>query len=218
MRFDIPQNVPFGTSISAKDLAAAVGLSEDVLTRSVRYAIGNGIFCEPTAGYFAHSASSAVLAHDEHLKNIALTGTHELSYILLKLADTLKLQQAKDAEGPQAAFNVAYPEYDNVFEFLSKNPASAGRYHLYMVGRAHTSRWSMRHLQTAWDWASVGSKTMLDVLCMLAIFQALVLTKTGWWFFWPHMPSTCSRLSARQICDSGCRPCCTRSRAQSHRS
>lgn len=173
LRFDIPQNVPFGSSISAKDLAATVGLSEDILARSVRYAIGNGIFCEPNAGYFAHNASSAVLAHNEHLRNIAVTGTHELSYILLKLADTLKLQQEKGAEGPQAAFNVAYPDYHNVFEFLSKNPASAGRYHLYMVGRANTSRWSMRHLQTAWDWASVGSKTILDVECILLNFSGM---------------------------------------------
>lgn len=92
-----------------------------------------------------------------------MTGTRELSYILLRVADALKLQQEKGLEGPQAAFNLAYPEYNNIFEFLAKDPASAQRYHKYMMGRANTSRWTISHLVTAYDWASVGSKKIMDV-------------------------------------------------------
>ena len=112
---------------------------------------------------FAHSASSALLAHDEHLRNIAVTGTRELSYILLRLGDALTMQYQNGREGPQAAFNLAFPEYHNIFEFLAKDPASAQRYHNYMVGRAHTSRWTIGHMITAYDWASIGSKTIIDV-------------------------------------------------------
>jgi len=162
LRFNVAQNVPFNKSISATDLAKAVNLPEDTLTRTIRYAIGNGIFHEPTAGVFGHTASSAALAHNEHLRNIALTSTHELSYILLKLAEALSQQQKKGKDGPVAAFNIEYPQYSNVFEFLSKDPESASRYHNYMVGRVMTSRWGLGHLQTAWDWASVGSKTIID--------------------------------------------------------
>lgn len=163
LRFDIAQHVPLEGSISVKDLASAVGLPEDIVARSVRYAIGNGIFYEPDAGRFAHSASSALLAYNDHLRSIAVIGTRELSYILLRLGDALMIQHKSGREGPQAAFNLAYPEYHNVFEFLAKDPALAQRYHKYMVGRAQTSRWAIEHIITAYDWASLGSKTIIDV-------------------------------------------------------
>ncbi|MCJ1403879.1 hypothetical protein MMC11_007102 [Xylographa trunciseda] len=162
LRFNISQHVPLDSTISTKDLASAVGLPEDIVVRSVRYAIGNGMFCEPETGKFAHSASSALLAQNEHLRDIAVTGTRELSYILLRLADALKMQHQNGREFPQAAFNLAYPEYHNIFEFLGKDPESAQRYHKYMVGRAHTSRWTIGHIITAYDWAAIGSKTILD--------------------------------------------------------
>jgi 6-hydroxytryprostatin B O-methyltransferase len=167
IRFEIPQKVPFGSSISAKDLAVAVNLPEDTLTRCVRYAIGNGIFCEPTAGFFAHSAASASLARSEHLRNIVLFGTHELSYVLVRLADALKLQQEQKEKAPQAAFNVAYPDFNNAFEYFSGNAISGQRYHHYLLGRVNTSRWSIHHLITAWNWASVGSGTIVDVCISL---------------------------------------------------
>jgi 6-hydroxytryprostatin B O-methyltransferase len=164
LRFDIAQSVPLGTGIPATDLAKAVGLPECILSRIVRYAIGNGIFCEPTPGTFSHNASSALLARNEHIRNIAVTSTRELSSILLRLGDALKQQLENGTEGaPQAAFNLAYSGYPSIFEFLAKNPDSAQRYHKYMVGRANTSRWKIDHMLNAYDWNAVGSMTIIDV-------------------------------------------------------
>ena len=175
LRFDIAQHVPLTSSISATALAYAVDLPQGTIIRTLRYAIGNGLFHEPTPSHFAHNASSALLASNEHLRNIATTGTRELSIILLRLADALKLQQSSinaphlppktdspSLPQPAAAFNLAYPNYHNVFDFLSKDAESALRYHLYMVGRHHTSRWRIDHMIRAYDWASLGPTTIVD--------------------------------------------------------
>lgn len=163
VRFRIPQNVPFGASISVQNLSFETGLPEDILARTVRYAISNGIFYEPSPGYFRHTAASASLAQNEHIRNIALFSTHDLSSITTKLADSLKMQQEQKETGPAAAFNIAYPSFENAFEYFDKNADVSARYHNYLTGRVNTSRWSVHHLTTAWNWASVGSGTIIDV-------------------------------------------------------
>ena len=150
--------------MSAESLAAAVGLPVDTLVRVVRFAIGNGIFNEPERGWFGHSATSALMARNPHVRNIALFATHELANILVRLPDGLKLQQELHAEqAPHAAFNVAYPDFADAFDYFQKNSLSSDRYHKYLQGRVHTSRWAVEHLISAWDWPSVGSGTIIDV-------------------------------------------------------
>ncbi len=189
VRFSLPQLVPLSSGVSATDLASAADLPEDVVVRTMRYAVAKGIFEEAPAGrVFTHNASSALLAKNEHLRDIVSLGTAELSSILLRIADALELQQKqgrqeeqpKKLEGldgagegptprevakgpPAAAFNVVYPEENNVFEYLSKQPALAAKYHKYMVARHNTSRWTIEHMLGAYDWAGVGSQTVVDV-------------------------------------------------------
>lgn len=207
----------------------------------MRYAIGVGIFSEPTAHFFAHNATSALLAQNEHLRNIAVTGTRELSLIVLRLADALKMQQQSGGQtGPAAAFNVAYPEHSNVFEFLGKDAESAGRYHKYMVGRAHTSRWTIGHMIKAYDWGSIGTKTIVDVsrplLVMFCVSRARGMEERvqeawvekgnessltggkspGWRIVRPHLPSPRSRLSECQIHRAGRRCGSTRAGSPDH--
>ena len=218
LRFNLPQLVPPVVGITAPELAAKARLPEDVVTRMMRYAIANGIFTEgPELGTFRHNASSALLARNEHLRDIALTGTRELSYCLLRLGDALELQQQdlgpKGAGGsnkqgalvppPMAAFNLVYPEHHNVFEFLSKDPGAAGRYHKYMVGRHNTSRWTIGHMIGAYDWKSTANKTIVDVSFPSSnvenVFRRLTsfflaLRTTGRWFVRPHGPGAQPRL------------------------
>ncbi len=173
VRFEIPQNIPFGTSISVQDLSSQIGLPEDIIARTVRYSITNGLFSEPSPGYFRHTSASASLARNKHIQDIALFSTHEISSIVVKLADSLKLQQERGRDGPAAAFNLAYPSFDNAFEYFDKNADTSARYHSYLNGRVKTSRWMVRHLTTTWDWASVESGTIIDVRVTFTVSPAL---------------------------------------------
>ena len=150
--------------MSAENLAGAVGLPVDTLVRVVRFAIGNGIFNEPQRGWFGHSAASAVMARNPHVRNIALLTTHELATTMARLPDALKLQQELPAEkAPHAAFNIAYPDFAGAFDYFEKSSEGNSRYHRYLQGRINTSRWAVEHLISAWDWPSVGSGTIIDV-------------------------------------------------------
>ncbi|KAI4240693.1 MAG: hypothetical protein LQ352_007576 [Teloschistes flavicans] len=164
LRFSLAQLVPLNGSIGSQDLATAANLPVDIINRTIRYAITNGLFEEASLGTFKHNASSALLARNEFLRDIAITGTGQLSYVLLHLADALEQQQKLPPEkgGPAAAFNLAYPDSHNVFEHLSKDPVAAGKYHKYMVGRHNTSRWALPHLIAAYDWPSIGTQTVVD--------------------------------------------------------
>lgn len=173
LQFKVAENVPFGGSVTSADLAAKVGLPEDVLLRSLRYAVGNGLFVETAPGVFAHSATSAAVARNQSLRDIALASTLEQAQMLLRLPETLALQQQKKegAEVPYAAFNLVFPKYENIFECLAKEPELAMRYHLYMMGRVKTDRWSTANMVKSWDWANVGSKAIVDVSLPLPKFS-----------------------------------------------
>ncbi|KAI1307852.1 putative O-methyltransferase [Xylaria venustula] len=163
LHFQIPQNVPLGGSIEASDLSSKVGLPLDVLLRTMRYAVGIGLFVEKSVGHFSHNAVSAVLASNESLRDIAFASTHEQARMLLSLPDTLEQQQRNGSEGPEAAFNVLWPHYSNIFDLIAKEPELAKRYHLYMVGRVNTDRWSAANMVKSWKWNDVGAKTIVDV-------------------------------------------------------
>jgi 6-hydroxytryprostatin B O-methyltransferase len=160
-QFQIPQKLQVGSTASVKDLASSTGLPEDILARTVRYAIANGVFREPEAGVFAHSAASAALAQNSNLHAVALYSTHVITSILVKIAESLKAMQKEGA--PAAPFNVAYPGYKDIFEYFRTNPDVATEYFTFLNGRAELPRWNVKHLTTAWDWAALDSKTVVDI-------------------------------------------------------
>lgn len=164
LRFDIAQKVPVDGFILAEDLASAVGLSVDLLTRVVRYAITNGIFREPSKGKFTHSTISAYIAKHEHVRDIASQVTQEFATLNFSLAEALTQQHTTDGKSPAAAFNVAYPDFANVFEFIGSDPGRSQRYHKYLAARTQLPLWDVQHLLRSWSWAErIGSGTLVDV-------------------------------------------------------
>lgn len=135
------------------------------MLRILRFAVTSGYFVEEPAGSFWHNSVSARLAHSKPLRDIALTSTHELLQIFTKLPDALDLlKNSKDGEKPALAFDVAFPGYQKgIFEFVQKNPVAAQHYHAFQSGKVQTSRWSQRNIAEGWDWAAVGSGTIVDV-------------------------------------------------------
>jgi 6-hydroxytryprostatin B O-methyltransferase len=135
----------------------------DELTRTVRYAITNGIFTEYTPGLFAHSAASAALARNKHLRDICDFNTDFLAAIQIKLAEALKARASGASDAPHAAFNVAYRTKDDLFQHFHKDADLNAKYHGYLAGRVNTPLWSVDRLLTAWDWSALGDATVVDV-------------------------------------------------------
>lgn len=162
MKFKIPQAVPLHGTITCKDLASLVDLPEGVLARVMRYSISLGVFSEPTAGEFAHTSLSATLATNEDVRNIVFWNTEEITAITTKLGDALKHRQ-QNKGSTTAGFNLAYRTDETVFDFFSKTADSSDRYHKYLAGRGNLPRWSTDHVVKIWDWAALGSGTVIDV-------------------------------------------------------
>lgn len=176
LRFDIPETIPLDGTITSEELAKKVDLPLDITERMLRYAVGNGLFIEPSPGVFAHSAASSRLRQSTHLRHLAVGSCGMHARFVGRIADALWLQQqARQGtnktllEGnepgycPEAPFNLAYPGYTNVFDFAGKNKQAAEIYHRAMVARANLPRWKMSHILEARDWSNVGEAIIVDV-------------------------------------------------------
>jgi 6-hydroxytryprostatin B O-methyltransferase len=131
--------------------------------RTVRYAISNGVFTEPEPGKIAHSVASATLAKNKNLHDMTDFNAGFSSRIIISLADALEAQHKKVSNPPEAAFNVSYPGYVNLFDYMGKNPEASQGYFNYLDGRSQLPRYAVGNVVKAWDWAGVGSGTVVDV-------------------------------------------------------
>ncbi|KAJ5186250.1 hypothetical protein N7449_011014 [Penicillium cf. viridicatum] len=163
-RFQIPQLVPLDSSISMSDLSAAAGLPEDVLARGIRYGIANGLFREIAPNQIAHSSASAELHNNGHLRNVVHFGVQFLQKILMSIPSVMVVKEDKNTDKvPKTAFNLAYNTEENLFEYFAHSKDLNTKYHEYLIGRVNTPLWSMDRLRAAWDWISLGPKTIVDI-------------------------------------------------------
>jgi 6-hydroxytryprostatin B O-methyltransferase len=166
MRFEIPQLVPLESSISISELSAATRLPEDVLARGIRYGIANGLFREVAPSQITHSAASAALASNPHLRNVVHFGTEFLQNILMKIPPTIIAQVDSTTDKvPETAFNLAYNTEENLFQYFAHSKDLNKKYHEYLMGRVNTPLWSMDRLRAAWNWSYLGQNTIVDVRC-----------------------------------------------------
>ncbi|KAH8821291.1 putative O-methyltransferase [Xylogone sp. PMI_703] len=163
VRLDIPRRIPQGGSRSLSDLVAEIGLPELITSRVIRYAIANGLLHEEPIGIISHSAASARLAIDRNMHNYCLMWSSEISSLLVKLPEALARKQAYGDKAPEAAANLAFPEYMSLFDYFEKRTDAAQRYSTYLASRAQIPCWSADYLVKAWDWSSIGSGTVVDV-------------------------------------------------------
>lgn len=163
MKFNIPGCIPLGGSQTLAELAHATKLPENVVARTVRYAITNGLFAEHREGIFSHSALSARLAESEHMRNIALFSVQELGLWLIHQSETLHQQVELGEKAPHAALNAAHPQYKDAFDFFHKETTANERYHRYLDGRTNTSRWAVNTFVNSWDWPKIGNGVLVDV-------------------------------------------------------
>jgi 6-hydroxytryprostatin B O-methyltransferase len=162
VNFNVPQAVPLTGSVSCSTLSSAVGLPEEILARVMRYAIANDLFCEPSVGYFGHTDLSMTLALNENVRNVLLFSTNEIMRTVARLPEALRLHH-QDGKSSVSAFNVAFSTNETVFDYFFQNKSLGERYHSYLAGRANLSYWSAKKIMKAWDWAALGSGTVVDV-------------------------------------------------------
>jgi 6-hydroxytryprostatin B O-methyltransferase len=138
-------------------------LPDFVVTSIIRYAISNGIFYEPSPGVIAHTAASARLATDRDIHDYSRMASAEISSLLVAIPEMVAQKQELKDDGPSSAAPIAFPGYNNIFEYFGTKPEAAQRYFTFLAARSRFPRWSADFLVEAWDWKSLGEGPVVDV-------------------------------------------------------
>lgn len=124
-RFNVPQHVPLQGDISFGDLSARTGLCASLLARFVRMAAANYYFCEPRAGFVAHTAFSKVLATDEKMRACVWFRHAEMVPTVTRLVEAVE-KFPGSAEPQETAFGLAFG--DTFFGYKQKNPEHMAKF------------------------------------------------------------------------------------------
>ncbi|KEY68759.1 hypothetical protein S7711_00630 [Stachybotrys chartarum IBT 7711] len=132
--YGIAKLVPLDGSIALTELQTKTTLDSVNLARALRHAMTSRIFCEPTPGFIAHTASSRLLADDAALQAWVGFNTEDM---FPAAAHSLQALQTHP-EGTsltRAGFNFAFGTTDKepMFVTLGKDPPRAQRFGRAMV-------------------------------------------------------------------------------------
>ncbi|KAM0797379.1 O-methyltransferase [Usnea florida] len=144
-KYEIAFKVPIHGSISFAQLAELCKIPELDVRRILRFAmVWHRCFCEPTEGFVAHTAASRQLAEDPRAHDVAGLMFDECWQSM--------------ARGHALAHNT----HDSMFDWLGKNPAQAKRFTSAISTLVPSGR-PASFLVESFDWASIGSGTVVDV-------------------------------------------------------
>ncbi|KAI1092442.1 S-adenosyl-L-methionine-dependent methyltransferase [Rostrohypoxylon terebratum] len=135
LEFNIPALVPFEGTVSISDLASKSGLSEDKLTRFIRYAATNFIFCEPSPGVIGHTAASAHLARDPAFCNFLRWLTVDLAAVQASIPATAK-EWPQSEKMNECAVNFASGTDGNFWQWMTRDSQRQMRFHQAIAGFA----------------------------------------------------------------------------------
>ena len=164
MRFQLPQRIPLGSSVSLVELSTTTGLPQDELARALRYATTKGLFTEPSPGVFAHSAISATLAKNKNIADMSLFNSTFSTRIVTGLSDALyKKEGLKLPDAPATAFNEVYAGYNILFDYMEKSKQQTREYFSYLDGRSQLPKYTAQRMCDHHDWHAIENGTIIDV-------------------------------------------------------
>ncbi|KAI0883529.1 S-adenosyl-L-methionine-dependent methyltransferase [Annulohypoxylon maeteangense] len=135
LEFNIPALVPLEGTVSISSLASQSGLSEDKLTRFIRYAATNFIFCEPLPGIIGHTAASAALARDPAFCNFLRWLTVDLAAVQASIPVAAKKWPLTEKMN-ECAVNYASGTNGNFWQWMNGDPVRQSRFHQAIAGHA----------------------------------------------------------------------------------
>ncbi|KAM0453879.1 hypothetical protein ACHAO4_004624 [Trichoderma viride] len=158
--------VPLDRPISLKELQSKTTLEPIFLARTLRYAITNYMFHEPSPGYIAHTANSRVLAQDSSLQAWVGFNSDSCFPAAAKVPDALKAHP-EATEPTHAGFNYAFDTVgkEPMYATLSKRPIESDRFARAMVSFTHGEGYEVSHLVDNYDFLDVDARggTFVDI-------------------------------------------------------
>ncbi|CAF9943820.1 MAG: hypothetical protein ALECFALPRED_001439 [Alectoria fallacina] len=149
--FSLADCVPLDGSATLAQIAAKSGLSERLVERFMRHAMGNHIFTENPPGQVRHTASSRLLATDPYLKDTIAMMVKEIWHPSTRVIDAVR--QFHDSDEPtEAPFTLVNEPGVGMFEFLTKHPERARKFGGAMKWYGSFESWDLKHLVNGYSW------------------------------------------------------------------
>lgn len=125
-------------------------------------AMTSNLFCEPTTGHVAHTATSALLITNPNFHDWALFMTNSSTVAASKLVEASH-KWPRSIEKNQTAYNIAFETELPFFEHLATLPEKTKQFAGYMKNVTSSEGTSIEHLLSGFAWGSLGKATVVDV-------------------------------------------------------
>ncbi|KAF8242344.1 S-adenosyl-L-methionine-dependent methyltransferase [Wilcoxina mikolae CBS 423.85] len=171
--FNIPEAVPLGgEGASFASIAASAGLSEDFVTRIIRFSATSNIFVESPPGYVQHTAGSRALLENPLLRDFLRTCIDDSLPAAAKVNEAVVKNGGILSDAKKTAFAEAYGEGTGYMEFLER-PGEEGRKKALvgtwrymtagtlMAGKSHDPAVVVTSGACEWE----GVETVVDIGC-----------------------------------------------------
>ncbi|KAI0168915.1 S-adenosyl-L-methionine-dependent methyltransferase [Hypoxylon sp. FL1284] len=135
IEFDMPALVPLDGTATIASLASQSGLSEDKLTRFVRYAATNFIFREPSPGVVAHTAASAAIARDPQFNTLLRWVTVNMATLGPSIPAACK-RWPRSERMDECALNHVTGSGDAFYDWASNDAETLDRFNRIMTGHS----------------------------------------------------------------------------------
>ncbi|KAF8242762.1 S-adenosyl-L-methionine-dependent methyltransferase, partial [Wilcoxina mikolae CBS 423.85] len=168
--FSIPKAVPVDGEASFAEIAASTGLSEDFVTRIIRYAMTSRIFEEPRPGYVAHTAYSCALLENKLFRGMISHHANEVFECTVKFIKAVD-KYGDSGEPNETPFNIAF-ETDQILWSFYERPENEWRKQKFHDAMAFLTQQAELAsggnsadtlLEGGVDWEALGDGLVVDV-------------------------------------------------------
>lgn len=125
-------------------------------------AMTSNLFCEPSSGEIAHTATSALLVTNPNLHDWAVFMTETSAPTAANMVDASK-RWSHSTEKTETAYNLAFKTDLPFFDHLATLPEKTKQFAGYMKNVTNSEGTAIHHLLRGFDWAGLGKATVVDV-------------------------------------------------------
>lgn len=178
--FKIPSAVPLEGTASFTKIAEITGVERKRLTRVLRHAMTDHVFCEPEHGRVAHTAMSAALAQVKPSRDVVGYLLEEGFPSSAKFVEaTTKFTDSTAAN--ETAFNLAFDTDIRSLDWIDSDALRADRFAGAMKSLASNPSHDVQHLVDGYDWNGLGRALVVDVSLISFLAEQLQTNLRLWW-------------------------------------
>lgn len=161
--FDIASKVPIDGETSFEEIAKAIGIDEDRVTRIIRLAVTSGIFQEHRSGFVSHTGISSVLAKNQGASDIFGMVLEDEIGAIGHFVHALKKYPKPQNRLLESPFALAHNTDKPYYEWISKDQRRVERLQRAMRANDGDGPLGSACLTHGYDWNALDAQLFVDI-------------------------------------------------------